>query len=77
MYENILLPNLDLQKRASIKTAMALGGNQLILYTTLACYFWAGAEIIVYYKGAIAAKDVFSVIFVLMNGTMGAAGAAA
>ena len=47
------------------------------MYTTLACYFWAGAEIIVYYKGAIAAKDVFSVIFVLMNGTMGAAGAAA
>jgi ATP-binding cassette subfamily B (MDR/TAP) protein 1 len=47
------------------------------MYSVLACYFWAGAEIVVYYKGAIDAKNVFAVIFILMNGTMGAGGAAA
>lgn len=76
MYERILLPTLEKQRRTSVKTAVALGMNMVLMYAVLAGYFWIGAEIIVYYKGAVLPKDVFSAIFILMMGIMNAAGSA-
>jgi len=41
------------KKRSKILTAMALGVNQLIMFSVVACLFWAGAVIIVYYEGEV------------------------
>jgi len=45
----------------------------VIMYAVMAGYFWIGAEIIVYYKGEVEPKAVFSAIFILMMGMMNAA----
>ena len=65
MYERILVPIEKEKRKSKIKTAFALGLNQLIMFTVIACLFWAGAEIIIYYEGKISAKDVFRSIFIL------------
>jgi len=49
-----------------IKTAAVLGLSQLVMFTVIACLFWAGAEIIIYYEGEVTAKDVFRALFILM-----------
>jgi ATP-binding cassette subfamily B (MDR/TAP) protein 1 len=76
MYENILAPNLARQKSTSFKTGLALGLNQLIMYSVLAGFFWIGAEIVVYYEGDISPASVMSAIMILMLGTMNAGASA-
>lgn len=53
MYQKMLEPIEKDKKRSKILTAMALGVNQLIMFSVVACLFWAGAVIIVHYKGEV------------------------
>lgn len=60
-----------------IKTSIALGLNQTIMFGVMAGLFWAGAEIIIWYDGEVKAKDVFRALFILMFASMNAGAAAA
>jgi len=60
-----------------IKTALALGLNQFLMFSCMALLFWAGAEIIIFYDGKIRAVDVFKSLFVLMFASFNAGSAAA
>lgn len=76
MYEKILAPNLAQQKRSSFKTGLALGLNQLIMYSVIAGFFWIGAELVNYFEGKVKPADVMSAIMILMFGAMQAGGSA-
>lgn len=70
MYEKILAPNLEKQLFSSFKTGLALGSNQLIMYSVIAGFFWIGAELVNYYPETILPSSVMSAILILMFGAM-------
>ena len=76
MYEKILAPNLEKQLFSSFKTGLALGSNQLIMYSVIAGFFWIGAELVNYYPETILPSSVMSAILILMFGAMTAGGSA-
>ena len=76
MYEKILAPNLEKQLLSSFKTGLALGSNQLIMYSVIAGFFWIGAELVNYYPETILPSSVMSAILILMFGAMTAGGSA-
>jgi len=46
------------------------------MFSVVACLFWAGAEIIIFYKGEINSLDVFRAIFILFLSSFSAGMAA-
>lgn len=76
MYTKILEPNLQKQLWASFKTGLALGSNQLIMYSVIAGFFWIGAELVKMYPDEILPSSVMSAILILMFGAMQAGGSA-
>jgi len=77
MYERILAPIEKERRIAKIKTAFVLGINQLIMFSVVACLFWAGAEIIIRYEGEVKSADVFKAMFTLFFSSFSAGRAAA
>ena len=73
MYERILIPNLARKVRFSVKTAFAMGLNDLFKFSVLGGFFWIGAEIIKYYDGAIDTQLVMGAIFLILFSCVNAA----
>jgi hypothetical protein len=73
-YKEMMLPILDLTRKAHLKTGFAFGLSQFSQYLVFACMFWFGGLII---KNSIneetglpevSPEDVFIALFAIMFG---------